>query len=473
MRAIVTYSLVFLLVSLTAFDVSAGRRYRRVYGGCSDPCVTTSCGGCVSTTPARRCEPVDVGTCTAMKIVMVPEYTTETRSVCSTEYKEEQRTRPVTVCRTEPVTEERVRMKTTYVPQTETKTIEYSVSVPIQEEKTVEYTTSVPVWSEEEVQYTVKVPVLVDVEENYTVQVPVLEDVQFNYTIQVPYAEKRTVMRTVNNVVPVTKTRNISHCVPLVKTMLVNKDYGHWENQVTEVACGGGSYAGCGRSVGCSACNRPQCGGCAPTTRTVCRKVWVPNCVQEEVTVVEQRQQTQQVQYLAYEQRSEQVPYDCVSVCYKPETRTATKKAVKYVSETRSRARKDVQYQDEVRTYPKKVLTFKEEKRTETYPVIRYEQQTKTKEISYTFQVPQQEVETYTVTRQDRVEEKELETYTVRVPVPVVKEVSFQVCRMVPKVVTVEINPCASGSSPCHQASPSPCGCGSHKSVVTRQPCGC
>ena len=71
---------------------------------------------------------------------------------------------------------------------------------------------------------------------------------------------------------------------------------------------------------------------------------------------------------------------------------------------------------------------------------VRYEQQTKTKEVSYTVQVTQQEVETYTVTRQDPVAEKQLETYTVRIPVPVVKEVSFQVCRMVPKVVTVEIN---------------------------------
>ena len=471
MRAIITNGIIFLLVMLTASDVSAGRRYRRGCGGCSDPCITTSCGGCV-TTAAPRCEPLDVGPCTAMKIVMVPEYTTETRSVCSTEYKEEQRTRPVTACRTEPVTEERVKTKTVYVPQTETKTIEYTVTVPIKEEKTVEYTTTVPVWSEEEVQYTVKVPVLVDVEEEYTVQVPVLEDVQFNYVVHVPSPETRTVMRTVNNVVPVTKTRTISHCVPSVKTMLVNKDYGHWESQVSEVSCSSARYAGCGRYRGCGECDHARCGGCAPATRTVCRKVWVPNCVQEEVTVVEQRQQLQEVRYLAYEQHSEQVPYECTSICYKPETRTATKKVVKYVPETRSRTRKDVQYQDEVRTHPKKVLAFKEETRTETYPVIRYEQQKKTKEISYTVQVPKQEVETYTVTRHDRVEEKKLETYTVRVPVPVVKEVSFQVCRMVPKVVTVEINPCATGSG-CGQPAPARgCECGSSTRVVTR-PCGC
>lgn len=468
MRRNITHGIVFLLVLVTASEVSAGRYHRRC-GGCSDPCVTTSCGGC-TTTVAPRCERLDVGPSTAMKIVMVPEYTTETRSVCCTEYKEEQRTRPVTVCKTVPVTEERVRVKTTYVPTTETKTIEYQVTVPIKEEKTVEYTTTVPVWTEEEVQYTVKVPVLVDVEENYTVTVPVLEDVEFQYTVQVPYPEKRTVMRTVNNVVPVTRTRTISHCVPVVKTMLVNKDYGHWENQVSEVSCSTSSYASCGGCRGCGGCAR--CGGCTPVARTVCRKVWVPNCVQEEVTVVEHRQQTQEVRYLAYEQRCEQVPYECTSVCYRPETRTATKKAVKYVTETRSRTRKDVQYQDEVRTHPKKVLTFNEEKRTETYPVIRYEQQTKTKEVSYTVQVPQQEVETYTVTRQDRVSEKQLETYTVRVPVPVVKEVSCQVCRMVPKVVTVEVNPCGACSGGCQETPSSSCGCGSRAQVVTR-PCGC
>ena len=52
-------------------------------------------------------------------------------------------------------------------------------------------------------------------------------------------------------------------------------------------------------------------------------------------------------------------------------------------------------------------------------------------------QVPEQRTRKYTVTRYDCVPEQKVETYTVCVPVPVTKEVQVQVCKMVPKVITV------------------------------------
>jgi len=124
------------LMSLVATaQVEAG--CRRVYcGGCSDPCVTSGCGGCVTYSVSRgigcgagsgyvaasqpRCIPLDVAPSTGLKIVLVPEYVTEMRSVCSTEYKEENRSRVRAVSRAVPVTEDRVSFQTVFVPQTAT-----------------------------------------------------------------------------------------------------------------------------------------------------------------------------------------------------------------------------------------------------------------------------------------------------------------------------------------------------------------
>ena len=432
MRRVTIVGLASLLMLVTAAEAQASR-CRRMCGGCSDPCISSSCGGCLcGRACAPKCQPLDVGPVKAMKIVMVPEYVTEKCSVCCTECREEERTRPVTVYKSVPVEEERVCLETVYVPKTETKTVEYTVSVPVKEMKTKEYKTTVPVWTEEEEKYTVKVPEIVEVTETYTVKVPVVEEVECEYTVMVPQAEKRTVMRNVCNVVPVEKTRTLKHCVPILATKLVDRDYGHWETKVVEADC-------CGAGRCCSGCGRCCCAG----PKVACKRVWVPNVVKEEVTCVKEQYQTQEVKYLAYESSPEQVPYECVSICYKPEKRKGTRKVVKYTNETRTRKRPDVQYKDEVRTRTKKVLSFREETRTETYPVIRHDKETRTKEVSYTVKVPEQREKKYTVTRYDCVPEKKLEKYTVCVPVPVVKEVDVQFCRMVPKVVSVTVNPCA------------------------------
>lgn len=448
-----------------AGPVQAGGCYS--YGGCADPCASGACG--VVVTPARLLnEPQQ-----AYQIVMEPSYVTELRSVCCTEYKDEQRTRAVTVTRTVPVTEERVRTKTVMVPQEEKRTIQYTETVGVKSEKDIEYTVTVPVWTDVEEPYTIKVPKLKDVEETYTIKVPMLTDVEFKYLVNVPHPETTVRTRTVTNVVPVVKKRQVAHCVPVNKTVRVTRDYGQWVNQVVEVpstSCAYGCSPGyghghcasghCGHGhYGCASCGPvPTCGHCVPVTTTVCKKVWVPNLVTEDVTVVEQTTQIQDINYLVYEQHSEPVQYECTRVVFKPEERSATKTVVSYKDVTVTRTKKDVEYVDEPRMRIKKVLTFKEEPRKETYPVITYVKEPKTKDITYTVMVPKQEVEKYTVTRHDCVTEKAIEPYTVKVPVASVKLVPVQVCKMVPKAVGIMVNPCADCVGHCTPAAPACCG---------------
>jgi hypothetical protein len=90
----------------------------------------------------------------------------------------------------------------------------------------------------------------------------------------------------------------------------------------------------------------------------VCRQVWVPNVINEEVSEVVSQQQTAEVQYLVYEQHYSTVPHECVCIEYRPENRTGTKKEVVYEMETRTRPRTIVEYVNESRTRNKKVLTF-------------------------------------------------------------------------------------------------------------------
>ncbi len=309
---------------------------------------------------------------TAYKVVLEPQYVTESRAVVGTEYQDEVRYRTRTVSRTEPVQVQDYRSKTVMVPKTESKTIEYSVLVPETSQKTVELVETVPVWKDVSETYTVKVPHVEEQPEEYEVEVPKLRDEQFTYTVYVPKAETQTKSQTVTNAVPVTKTRTVQVCIPTTNTQTVTRDYGHWETRVDEVVVSGmtfateqpssvsygsgcgfnmggcGSYVtggigcsasvGCGPQRGCGSCGDcSDCGGCGsmgahtgcgsfhaagvvpdcgysvaatPTTQTVSRRVWVPNVVTEEVPVVENQTHTQEVAYTVYEQRSEQIPYE-------------------------------------------------------------------------------------------------------------------------------------------------------------------
>ncbi|WP_346772119.1 ferredoxin [Neorhodopirellula lusitana] len=525
-------------------------------GGCSDPCgssptvVSSGCGGAVgcgqgyvvsngatysepivssfansvsvSSMPASEtiCEPM-----TSYRVVMKPTYVTESRAVAVQRTRSETRYRTKTVYKTVPVTEENYRTKVVNVPKTETKTVTYTVLVPVRSEKTVELTETVPEWSEEPETYTVRVPTLVDVPEEYTVKVPQLRDETFNYTVNVPYPVVTEKTRTVTNAVPVTKTRTISVYVPKTEMQTVTKDYGHWEEQIVEVAaapaatnvvysngcgstsgyassgcgCSSVSYSnGCGTSCGC----RSNCGGCASacggcgsssyggcgggvsyaapavatgsacgsavTTQT--KRVWVPNVQTETVPVTTSSQESKVVSYTVFEQQSTQVPYQCTTLEYRSETRTGTKKVVDYVDETRTRMRKQVQYNEEPRTRMRKTLTYKTVSKTETIPYVTYTTEERTKEVSYTYNVPEYTVEPYQTTRYERVAEELVEEYSVNVPYTDTELQSVQVCKMVPTLVEETINPCASAAPATGIINGGTIGCG--PSVIQGGGCG-
>ncbi len=419
MRKVILTAVCLAATFIFVSQADAGRLRLFRFGGCADPCVSSRCGDC------RQCDPLDPGPMQAMKIVLIPKYVTENRAVCVTEYHKETRQRSYTVYKTIPVEEERIATSIEWVPKKETKTIEYSVMVPSRTNLTREFVKTVPVWSEERVAYDVKIPVLKTIDEKYTVKVPVLRDVDFTYTVQVPYPITQQVHRTVTNVIPVTKVRTIETCVPETRHKTVKKDYGRWENQVAEVPYTNGK------------------------TRLVTKRVWVANIVEEQIPVLVKSHKKQQIKYTAYEQRTEKIPYDCTYICYKPEERTATRKKVVYQTQVRTRPRQVVEYVSEPRFRIKKVLQFREEMKPTTFPVVKYEKEIRTKEVTYSVKVPQPRTRIYTVTRYDRVPEEKIENYTVRVPVQIVKDVKVQVCKMVPRVVTVNINPCGGCSRGC------------------------
>jgi hypothetical protein len=399
-------------------DASArGARPGRRRGGCCDPNVTYA--PATVQTAERRAPDCLTAAWTELQVVLVPTYVTEKRTVCSTTYKDEERQRVVTGYKMVPVTEERVRFTTVMTPKTETKSIAYTSQVAVQTEEQKSYRIKTPVWEDREETYVVKVPVLTEVEEKYTVKVPVLKDVQFDYTVNVPYPVTRTGTRTVSNVVPVVKTKTIDYCVPVARTGQKTVDRGHWENQTADWSAGRGRRG-----------------------QYMTRRVWVPNPVTEETSTVENQQQTAEIEYLVYEQHYSTVPYECACIEYRPEVRTGTKQEVAYQDETRTRMRTAVEYRDETRTRMKKELAFKEEERTESYPVVNYQPETLNKEVSYTVYVPETKAERFTVTRQEQVPDHRIETYTTRVAVPSIKEVDVQVTRMIPKVISVTVNPC-------------------------------
>ncbi len=256
-------------------------------------------------------------------------------------------------------------------------------------------------------------------------------------------------------------------------------------------SCGNGATNACGSSYG-SACGGnaivsgnivyegAAVGGCGQTVtaaiapRTTSRRVWVPSIVTEEVPVVTNTYQNEEVSYTVYEQQSTQIPYECAYVSYKPEQRTATKKVVEYVPEARTRSRKVVNYNDEQRTRTRRVLSYKMETKQETYPVVTYRTEKKTKDISFTINVPTQTVEPFQTTRFETVTEDIVEEYSVNVQVPTTREIQVQVCKMVPKLVAYTFNPCATfGAS--SGMSNSGCGCGSAApaAAMSATPTGC
>jgi hypothetical protein len=239
-------------------------------------------------------------------------------------------------------------------------------------------------------------------------------------------------------------------------------------------------------------------GGCgavvAPATTMVARQVWVPNVITEEVDSVENTTRQDEVAYTVYEQQTTQVPVECTFLVYRPESRTSTRKVVDYVTESRPRTRKVVKYSDEKRTRTRKELTYRQETKTETYPVVTYRSEKRSKEVTFTYNVPEVVAEPYTTTRYEQVAEEKVEQYTVKIPVCTMKEVQVQVIKMVPRVVTETVNICGASSAAgvsmgagsmvidggmggCGAASSGAaaggCGCGVAAPAPVAAPCGC
>jgi hypothetical protein len=386
-----------------------------------------------------------------MHVVLVPTYVTEKQSFCATEYRDEPRQRVVNGYKTINVTEDRVRVVMVPTTRTETKIVEYTVQVPVQAVQERTYKIKVPVWTEQPETYNVKVPVLKEIQEPYCVKVPVLQEVPFTYCVNVPYPVTNTVNRTVSTVVPVVKTRTLSYCVPVTKTKSIPVDRGHWENRVEHVPGGPVQAPGKGVPVQAPSKGSEKQALMNGGGQVVCRQVWVPNIINEEVSEVVPQQQTAEVEYLVYEQHYKTVPHECVCIEFRPENRTGTKMEVVYQTQARMRPRTIVEYVNETRTRPKKVLSFKEEERKESYPVITYHPEKRTKEVSYTVCVPESKTENYTVTRCEQVPDHRIENYTIRTCVPVVKEMEVRVCRLVPQVVSMTVCPCPGSGMPAAQ----------------------
>jgi hypothetical protein len=340
--AIATCLIMTLSVQADAF----GRR--RCGSGCS-PC---GIGGSLCATRGNASEPVYVE-----KTIMVPTYVEESRTVKQTVYETETRIKTVTVKKCVPVQEERTRTYTVMVPEKKTKTINYTARKPVWMAVSKKYTVRVPVWSNKDV----------------------------TYTVMVPTKEQRQ------------GTRAVSKRLPVTKTQTVKRDKGGYETHVVEVSTGCGGRC-CGRRERCCG----SCGGCGSVgTRTVERKVWVPNIVEEEI------------EYTVYQCVTEKVPYTyAVWVC-KPEERTKTVRVCNYENQTR----------------------FK------TYTVCNYVTAQRSRDVTYTVCAPKEKTETYTVTvYKTETEEKEVE-YKVSVPKTVEQEIKVTVCKMVPKTITVPASP--------------------------------
>ncbi len=448
----------------------------------------------LATQPSVDCQPV-----TTYQVVLQPEYFSETRPQAVTEYRDETRYRTRTVARQVPVEVQDYRTTTVMTPKTETKTVDFQVVVPKTGEKTVEVVESVPVWNEVTETYTVRVPRVVDVQEEYTVQVAKLRDESFSYTVYVPQVQREQKIQRVTNVVPVTKSRTIQVARPVTRMTQQTRDYGHWEVRVEAApqayaqhavpnfsgGCGPVQMGGCGTSqsacAGCGGCGSAVVASCGGYTRSTCgscggcgiasssypsgyvggcgaepasascgpatttRRVWVPNVVSESVPITENVVEEQLIHYTAFEQQVEEVPYECTYMVYAPEERTGTRQVVTYEPESRTRTRKVVEYDDEERTRVRKELKYEDRTRTQTIPFVKYVTENRTKEVSYTVNIPETKVEPFTRTTYETIQEELSEEYTVRVPVTVYKEVQVQVCRMVPKLVPVTVQPCKSG----------------------------
>ena len=299
-------------------------------------------GGCA---PYEPC-----GVQYVQKTVYKPQWVTEARRVVVTECVPEQREVIQTVHRYVPEPHQVERRSIVMVPQTHTKTVPMTYYRPVARE----------------------------VERQYTVQVPHWTQVEREYTVMVPELQTRQ------------GVRQVCHWVEEQVPQTVYRDHGHWEVQMVKVPCRTSRWCH----------HRGHCHHACVTV--VCKKVWVPNIVQEEVMVTVSRPQIVEE------------PYEYHATVHRPERRTALVDVC--------------QMRTEVRTV-RQVVT--------EYELVREDRQ-----VAYTVCVPQERRWVETVMHYRPVAEQVRRVVTVNVPRQVERIVHVPVCRMVPHAVLVPVHRC-------------------------------
>lgn len=258
----------------------------------------------------------------------------------------------------------------------------YTVMVPQVRTQLVNYTVCKPVVRQVVQNYQVCIPTWTDKPVQYTVCVPVWTDRQVSYTVNVPHVEQRQAVR------------RICRSVPHEVHRQVVRDCGHWAVQNYCVQCG------------CDPCGRP-------IYRNCCRKVWVPNLVTEDITCT------------VYKPAYFDEPYNyCVTVC-RPEQRV--------------RVVRECSYRQEVRQGTVRVCGYRYEQRQCTHNVCEYKPEVHQKEVQYTVCVPEVRQCTQYVLCPKKIAVERTCMVPVCVPHQVQRQVTVNVCKMVPKTIMVPV----------------------------------
>lgn len=327
------------------------------------------------------------------RTVLVPEWGTEKRTVCRTEYKQETSEREITVNKWVQKKDKVSREVTYYECEKKWKDVTHKVAKHN--------------WKDVETKYWVNVPTRETKTGTRTVRKPHWKEVDHEYTVMVPSMETQTQKYWVWESHPVKKTRKVC------------EDKGHWEEKQVQVGGCNPCQSACGS---CNTC-------CNPCPVTCTQKVWVPNIVETEV------------EYTTHECRKVEKTRE-VQVCVsKPVKKTCKRKVCEWVEE------------EEEYTY--EVCGWKKEEKTCTRKVCETTWEEVTQKVEYSEWVAKTKTVEDTVCRWECVPTKKTIKETRCVPVQVKEEVDVKVCRMVEKTIKEKV--CVPAPAPCNAQPAAPC----------------
>jgi hypothetical protein len=221
------------------------------------------------------------------RTVMVPEWTTETRTVCVTEMKQEPRQKTVFVPIKREIPKQVVETIVKRVPVTRTYTLVDTIFHQVKKMEIQKFYINCPRIERRTITETVLDPIRVQ------------ETVE--KTVLIPFREEREGVRQRCQLIP----------QKVMKT--ITRDCGYWTTVTYEVpAC-----VGCNKDIA--------------TTLTQCKRVWVPKLVQEQVCVT------------IYKPAFYTEPYTYCVTCFKPETRTVQQCVSEIQTEERTKTVIDTQ----------------------------------------------------------------------------------------------------------------------------------